>query len=142
MATFVPRASQLESNWYLLDADNQVLGRLASRAAVVLMGKHKPDYTPFLKTGDHVIVVNAKKVRLTGKKEDQKIYRRHSGYPGGLREINARHLRAKFPERLIQQAIHGMLPKNKLGKHLARRLRVYAGPDHPHEAQNPQMLPW
>jgi large subunit ribosomal protein L13 len=142
MATFVPRASQLESNWYLLDADNQVLGRLASRAAVVLMGKHKPDYTPFLKTGDHVIVVNAKKVRLTGKKEDQKIYRRHSGYPGGLREINARHLRAKFPERLIQQAIHGMLPKNKLGKHLARRLRVYAGPDHPHEAQNPQVLPW
>jgi large subunit ribosomal protein L13 len=142
MATFVPRASQLESNWYLLDADNQVLGRLASRAAVVLMGKHKPDYTPFLKTGDHVIVVNAKKVRLTGKKEDQKIYRRHSGYPGGLREIAARHLRAKFPERLIQQAIHGMLPKNKLGKHLARRLRVYAGPDHPHEAQNPQVLPW
>ena len=142
MATFVPRASQLESNWYLLDADNQVLGRLASRAAVVLMGKHKPDYTPFLKTGDHVIVVNAKKVRLTGKKEDQKVYRRHSGYPGGLREINARHLRAKFPERLIQQAIHGMLPKNKLGKHLARRLRVYAGPDHPHEAQNPQVLPW
>ncbi len=142
MATFVPRAAQLESNWYLLDADNQVLGRLASRAAVVLMGKHKPDYTPFLKTGDHVIVVNAKKVRLTGKKEDQKIYRRHSGYPGGLREINARHLRAKFPERLIQQAIHGMLPKNKLGKHLARRLRVYAGPDHPHEAQNPQVLPW
>ena len=142
MATFVPRASQLESNWYLLDADNQILGRLASRAAVVLMGKHKPDYTPFLKTGDHVIVVNAKKVRLTGKKEDQKIYRRHSGYPGGLREINARHLRAKFPERLIQQAIHGMLPKNKLGKHLARRLRVYAGPDHPHEAQNPQVLPW
>ena len=142
MATFVPRAAQLESNWYLLDADNQVLGRLASRAAVVLMGKHKPDYTPFLKTGDHVIVVNAKKVRLTGKKEDQKIYRRHSGYPGGLREINARHLRAKFPERLIQQAIHGMLPKNKLGKHLARRLRVYAGPDHPHEAQNPQVLAW
>ena len=142
MATFVPRASQLESNWYLLDADNQVLGRLASRGAVVLMGKHKPDYTPFLKTGDHVIVVNAKKVRLTGKKEDQKIYRRHSGYPGGLREINARHLRAKFPERLIQQAIHGMLPKNKLGKHLERRLRVYAGPDHPHEAQNPEVLAW
>ena len=124
MATFVPRASQLESNWYLLDADNQILGRLASRAAVVLMGKHKPDYTPFLKTGDHVIVVNAKKVRLTGKKEDQKIYRRHSGYPGGLREIDARHVRAQFPERLIQQAIHGMLPKNKLGKHLARRLRA------------------
>ncbi len=142
MATFVPRASQLESNWYLLDADNQILGRLASRAAVVLMGKHKPDYTPFLKTGDHVIVVNAKKVRLTGKKEDQKIYRRHSGYPGGLREIDARHVRAQFPERLIQQAIHGMLPKNKLGKHLARRLRVYAGPDHPHEAQNPQVLAW
>ena len=142
MATFVPRASQLVSSWYLLDADNQVLGRIASRAAVVLMGKHKPDYTPFLKTGDHVIVVNAKKVRLTGKKEDQKLYRRHSGYPGGLREISARHLRAKFPERLIQQAIHGMLPKNKLGKHLARRLRVYAGPDHPHEAQNPEVLTW
>lgn len=142
MATFVPSASRLESSWYLLDADNQVLGRLASRAAVVLMGKHKPDYTPFLKTGDHVIVVNAEKVRLTGRKEDQKVYRRHSGYPGGLSEVSAREMRAKFPERLIQQAVHGMLPKNKLGRHLERRLRVYAGSDHPHEAQNPQALKW
>jgi large subunit ribosomal protein L13 len=140
MATFVPRASQLVSNWYLLDADNQVLGRLASRAAVVLMGKHKPDYTPFLKTGDFVVIINAEKVKLTGKKEDNKIYRRHSGYPGGLKEFRARDVRAKFPERLLEEAVAGMLPKNKLGKQLTRRLKVYAGPKHPHEAQQPQQI--
>lgn len=140
MTTYVPRASQLQSKWYLLDAENQTLGRLATQAAVILTGKHKPNYTPFLKTGDHVVVVNAEKVRLSGRKEDQKFYRRHSGYPGGVKEISARQLRRKFPERMIENAVQGMLPKNKLGKQLAGRLRVYAGPSHPHQAQQPERL--
>jgi large subunit ribosomal protein L13 len=105
------------------------------------MGKHKPDYTPFLKTGDHVVVINAEKVRLTGNKEDQKIYYRHSGYPGGIQGTTARDLRAKFPERLLENAVIGMLPKNKLGKQLVTRLKVYAGPKHPHEAQQPETVP-
>ena len=140
MSTYVPRASEVRNDWYILDAENQILGRLATRVAVLLMGKHKPDYTPFLKTGDHVIVVNAEKVRLTGKKEEQKLYRRHSGYPGGLKETTARDLRAKFPERLVENAVLGMLPKNKLGKQLASRLRVYGGAEHPHQGQNPKAL--
>jgi len=140
MSTYVPRASEVRNDWYVLDAEDQILGRLATRAAVLLMGKHKPDYTPFLKTGDHVIVVNAEKVRLTGKKEEQKLYRRHSGYPGGLKETTARDLRAKFPERLVENAVLGMLPKNKLGKQLASRLRVYVGAEHPHQGQNPKAL--
>ena len=140
MATFVPRASDVRSDWYVLDGDNQVLGRLATRVAMLLMGKHKPDYTPFLKTGDHVVVINAEKVRLTGKKEDQKIYYRHSGYPGGIKGTTARELRAKFPERMIENAVIGMLPKNKLGKQLVTRLKVYAGPKHPHEAQQPEIM--
>lgn len=140
MSTYVPRKSEVRNDWYLLDAENQVLGRLAARAAVVLMGKHKPDYTPFLKTGDHVVIVNAAKVRLTGKKEDVKMYRRHSGYPGGLKEVTARRMRETFPERMLEEAIQGMLPKNKLGKQLSTRLKVYAGPTHPHEAQSPQVL--
>jgi large subunit ribosomal protein L13 len=130
----------VRNEWFLLDAENQVLGRLAARVAVLLMGKHKPDYTPFLKTGDHVVVVNAAKVRLTGKKEDNKIYYRHSGYPGGLKQVNARTLRARFPERMVEAAIRGMLPKNKLGKQLSQRLKVYAGPKHQHQAQSPQPL--
>ena len=140
MATFVPRASDVRSNWYVLDGENQVLGRLATRVAMLLMGKHKPDYTPFLKTGDHVVVINAEKVRLTGNKEDQKTYYRHSGYPGGIRGTTARVLRAKFPERLLENAVIGMLPKNKLGKQLVTRLKVYAGPKHPHEAQQPETV--
>ena len=138
MSTYVPRADQVRNNWFVLDAENQVLGRLATKAAMMLMGKHKPDYTPFLKTGDHVVVVNAEKVVLTGKKEDDKLYRRHSGYPGGLKETNARKLRQDHPERLVEFAVAGMLPKNKLGKQLAKRLRVYVGPEHPHEAQGPK----
>jgi large subunit ribosomal protein L13 len=140
MSTYVPRQSEVHNEWYVMDAENQVLGRLAARAAVVLMGKHKPDYTPFLKTGDHVVIVNAAKVRLTGKKEDVKMYRRHSGYPGGLKEVTARRMRATFPERMLEEAIQGMLPKNKLGKQLSTRLKVYPGPKHPHEAQNPQTM--
>lgn len=140
MSTYVPRQSEVRNEWYLFDAENQILGRLAARAAVVLMGKHKPDYTPFLKTGDHVVIVNADKVRLTGNKENVKMYRRHSGYPGGLKEVTARRMRETFPERMLEEAIQGMLPKNKLGKQLSSRLKVYAGPKHPHEAQSPQVL--
>ena len=140
MKTYVPKASDVKSSWYIIDAEGQVLGRLATRVAVLLMGKHKPDYTPFLKTGDHVIVVNAEKVRLTGRKEDQKIYYSHSGYPGGIKAINARHLRQKFPERMVEKAVAGMLPKNKVGNQLTTRLKVYKGPDHPHEAQQPKAM--
>lgn len=125
----------------MLDADNQVLGRLASQAAILLMGKHKPTYTPFLDLGDHVVVVNAAKVRLTGRKEDQKIYRRHSGYPGGLKETSARKVRATHPTRLVRDAVAGMLPKTKLGKHMLRKLRVYAAGKHRHESQKPVPLP-
>jgi large subunit ribosomal protein L13 len=140
MPTYVPSATDVRNDWYLLNAEDQVLGRLATRAAVVLMGKHKPDYTPFLKTGDHVIVVNAQKIKVTGNKEEQKKYYRHSGYPGGIKETNVKELRAKHPERIVESAILGMLPKNKVGKQLARRLKVYAGEQHPHEAQQPKEM--
>lgn len=140
MKTYVPKASEVKSSWHIIDADGQVLGRLATRVAVLLMGKHKPDYTPFLKTGDHVIVVNAEKVRLTGRKEDQKMYYSHSGYPGGIKAISARHLRKKFPERMVEKAVAGMLPKNKVGNQLTARLKVYKGPDHPHAAQQPRPM--
>ena len=140
MSTYFPRAEEVRNDWYVLDAADLVLGRVATRAAMVLMGKHKPDYTPFLKTGDHVVVINAEKVILTGKKEDAKLYRRHSSYPGGLTETTAREMRATHPERMIESAVHRMLPKNKLGNQLESRLKVYAGPAHPHEAQNPKVL--
>ncbi|HZS52434.1 MAG TPA: 50S ribosomal protein L13 [Bryobacterales bacterium] len=140
MSTHFPSPGEIKSNWYLLDAEGKVLGRLASQAAVLLMGKNKPDYTPFLATGDHVVVINAAKVRLTGKKEQDKVYRRYSGYPGGLKEVGAAKVRATRPTRMVEEAILGMLPKTKLGKQLAGRLRVYAGPQHPHAAQKPRTL--
>jgi large subunit ribosomal protein L13 len=126
--------------WHLIDAEGAVLGRIATKAAMLLMGKNKPIYTPFLDTCDHVIVVNAAKVRLTGKKEEQKIYRRHSGYPGGLREESAKKVRAARPARMVEEAVQGMLPKNKLGKQMYRKLKVYAGPKHLHDAQKPTGL--
>jgi large subunit ribosomal protein L13 len=128
------------ARWHLIDAEGRVLGRVATRASRLLQGKHKPSYTPFIDTGDHVIVVNAAKVKLTGRKEDQKIYRQHSGYEGGLREERARIVRAKKPERLVEEAVRGMLPKTKLGEAMYRKLKVYAGPDHPHAAQKPSKL--
>ncbi|HET8547079.1 MAG TPA: 50S ribosomal protein L13 [Bryobacteraceae bacterium] len=137
MNTPFPSANDIERKWYVLDARDAVLGRLASRAAMLLMGKTKPTYTPFLDTGDHVIVINADKVRLTGQKELQKLYRHHSGYPGGLKETPAHKLRARRPVRLVELAIQGMLPKTKLGKQMYRKLRVYAGDRHPHVAQKP-----
>lgn len=140
MPTYIPVPAQIQSDWYVLDAEGQTLGRLASRAAVLLMGKNKPDYTPFLATGDHVVVINAAKVRLTGRKEQDKMYRRYSGYPGGLKEVNAAKLRASRPERLVEEAIVGMLPKTKLGKRMASHLRVYRGPQHRHAAQKPKPL--
>ena len=140
MSTFIPRATEVRNDWYLIDANEVILGRLATRAAMMLMGKHKPDYTPFLKTGDHVVVINAEKVAVTGKKEDEKVYHRHSQYPGGLRSVSVRELRESHPERIIENAVLRMLPKNKIGKQLAKRLKVYAGPNHPHDAQGPKTI--
>ncbi len=134
------RAGQSEAHWHVIDANGRVLGRLATTAARLLQGKHKAIYTPFLDTGDHVVVVNAAKVKLTGRKEDQKIYRRHSGYEGGLKEVRARVVRQRKPERLVEEAVRGMLPKTKLGDAMYRKLKVYAGPDHPHAAQKPSNL--
>jgi large subunit ribosomal protein L13 len=137
MKTEIPSPEAIERKWHLIDAEDAVLGRVASKAALVLMGKHKAQYTPFIDTGDHVVVVNAAKVRLTGRKEEQKLYRRHSGYPGGLTETKARIVRIARPTRMVEEAIQGMLPKSKLGKQMYRKLQVYAGPKHPHDAQKP-----
>ena len=139
MSTFMATAAQVATSdhWHVIDANDRVLGRIATDAARLLQGKHKPTYTPFIDTGDHVIVVNAATVKLTGRKEDQKIYRQHSGYEGGLRETRARLVRQRHPERLIEDAVRGMLPKTKLGEAMYRKLKVYAGPDHPHTAQKP-----
>ena len=140
MNTPIPSGDNFQRSWFVLDAADVVLGRLATKAAMVLMGKHKPTYTPFLDTGDHIIIVNAEKVKLTGAKEDDKMYRTHSGYPGGLKEVQAKKMRQRRPERMLELAIAGMLPKNKLGKQMYRKLNVYAGPKHPHQAQQPQDL--
>ena len=140
MKTSIPSLAGLTREWHVIDAEEAVLGRIASKAAKILMGKHKPTYTPFLDTGDHVIVVNAAKVRLTGNKEEQKLYRRHSGYPGGLTETSARKVRVSRPTRMVEEAVQGMLPKSKLGKQMYRKLQVYAGPTHPHQAQKPVAL--
>ncbi len=138
MKTYLPR--EIHRNWWVIDATDQVLGRLASRIALLLMGKRKPEYTPHLDTGDFVVVVNAEKVRLTGKKLDQKMYYRHSGYPGGLKVRTARQMLESHPERVIQLAVKRMLPKNRLGRRMLKRLKVYAGPVHPHAAQKPKFL--
>jgi large subunit ribosomal protein L13 len=142
MSTFIASADRTgtAARWHLIDADGQVLGRIATKAARILQGKHKAIYTPFIDTGDHVIVVNAAKVKLTGRKEDQKIYRQHSGYEGGLRETRARIVRQRHPHRLVEDAVRGMLPKTKIGEAMYRKLKVYAGPDHPHAAQKPMKL--
>jgi len=142
MSTTIAGEQQIADSrrWHVIDAEGRVLGRLATVAARLLQGKHKAIYTPFIDTGDHVVVVNARAVKLTGRKEDQKVYRQHSGYEGGLREERARLVRQRKPERLIEEAIRGMLPKNKLGEAMYRKLKVYAGPDHPHAAQKPSKL--
>jgi len=140
MHTYTASLKTIERRWHVIDADGLVLGRVATRAARLLMGKHRPTYTTFLDTGDHVIVVNAERVRLTGRKEEQKIYRKHSGYEGGLREERAKDLRARRPVRLVEEAVRGMLPKTTLGDAMYRKLKVYAGPNHPHAAQKPTKL--
>jgi large subunit ribosomal protein L13 len=140
MRTFVASAKGADSRWHVIDAGDQVLGRMATHAAKLLQGKHKPIYTPYIDTGDHVVVVNAAKVKLTGQKEDQKLYRRHSGYEGGLREERATVVRKRRPIRMVEQAIRGMLPKTKMGDAMYRKLKVYAGPDHPHVAQQPTKI--
>lgn len=140
MSTVFPSGNDVERKWFVLDAENAVLGRIASKAATLLMGKHKATYTPFLDMGDHVVVINARKVKLTGRKEEQKVYRHHSGYPGGLKQIGARKMRETRPERMLELAISGMLPKTKLGKQMYRKLKVYAGDRHPHAAQKPEAL--
>ena len=140
MGSFVPTAGSVQRQWYIIDAEEIVLGRVATEAARLLQGKHKPVYTPHIDTGDHVIVVNAARVRLTGRKEEQKLYRYHSGYEGGLREERAKDVRQKNPVRLVEEAVRGMLPKTKLGEAMWRKLKVYSGGDHPHTAQKPQIV--
>ena len=137
MKTYIPSQNELTRRWHLIDANSRVLGRIATVAAKLLQGKHKPRYTPFLDTGDHVIIVNAEQIKLTGRKTEQKLYRRHSGYPGGLTETRVKSLLQDKPTRVVEQAVRGMLPKTKLGNAMYRKLKVYAGPEHPHSAQQP-----
>ncbi|AZB72047.1 50S ribosomal protein L13 [Synechococcus elongatus] len=138
--TYLPSQGAIERNWYVVDAADQRLGRLATEIARVLRGKHKPTYTPHMDTGDFVIVINADKVTVTGRKASQKLYRRHSGRPGGMKVETFAHLQQRLPERIIEQAVKGMLPKNALGRQLFTKLKVYRGAEHPHQAQKPEVL--
>jgi len=140
MKTYTPKADEIERKWWVVDAEGKALGRLASEVASVLRGKHKPMYTPHLDTGDHVVVVNAEKVVLTGKKADQKTYFRHSGYMGNEKHIPFKRMQARYPERVIELAVNGMMPKNKLGRSMRQKLKVYEGPEHPHQSQKPEPL--
>ncbi len=140
MKTYSAKPQDIQRKWYIIDAEGKTLGRLATRVATILRGKHKPIFTPHLDCGDFVIVVNAEKIHVTGNRLADKIYYRHSGYPGGLSAISLRDLLKKRPERVIEQAVRKMLPKNALGRHMLRKLRVYAGPAHPHTAQRPEVL--
>ncbi len=140
MKTTMAKPLEVERKWYVVDASDQVLGRLASQVAAVLRGKHKPTYTPNVDTGDYVIIINAEKIRVTGNKEFKKVYRYHTGFPGGLKEIPYDELLEKHPERILEKAIKGMLPHNRLGRQMYRKLKVYAGPTHKHEAQMPEEL--
>ncbi|HCO18098.1 50S ribosomal protein L13 [Gudongella oleilytica] len=139
MKSYMAKANEIERKWYIIDAENKVLGRLATEIATILRGKNKPIYTPYVDTGDFVIVINADKVKLTGKKLDQKNYTYHTGYPGGLRQIPYRNLIVKNPEKIIELAVKGMLPKNSLGRSMYRKLKVYRGTEHGHEAQKPEV---
>lgn len=141
MKTYVPKQGAVPKKWYVIDAEGKVLGRVAAEAAKLLRGKHKPEYTPYLDCGDHVIIINAEKARLTGKKAEDKKYYRHSGYPGGLKTVTYRDLVAKHPTRAMLFAVRGMLPRNRLGRKLLKHVRVYAGPDHPHQPQQPEPYP-
>jgi large subunit ribosomal protein L13 len=138
--TYMARPSDIERNWYVVDAEDKVLGRLAAEVATILRGKHKPQFTPHMDTGDFVIIVNAEKIKLTGKKWEKKTYYWHTGYPGGLRSRTATELRSRQPEEIIRKAVWGMMPKNSLGRNQMKKLKIYAGPEHPHMAQMPEPL--
>ncbi|HJP33759.1 MAG TPA: 50S ribosomal protein L13 [Candidatus Latescibacteria bacterium] len=138
--SYTPRAGDIERRWFVVDADGKTLGRLASQIAHVLRGKHKPTYSPHMDLGDHIVVINAEKVRVTGRKAEQKVYHRHTGYPGGLRTTTYEEMLNKHPERIIRTAVKGMMPNNILGRQMFKKLRVYAGPDHDHVAQQPEAL--
>ena len=140
MKTYTAKPADIEREWFLVNAEGKTLGRLASEIAKILRGKHKPIYTPHLDCGDYVIVVNAEKVQVTGRKLDQKMYYRHSGYPGGLKSISLRNQLQKHPERVLEAAVRGMLPKNRLGRKMFKKLKVYAGDSHRHQAQQPKSL--
>ncbi len=140
MKTISAREQDIQREWLVFDAQGQTLGRLATRVATILRGKHKPIFTPHVDCGDYVIIVNAEKIHVTGQKMTQKKYYRHSGYPGGLKEISLRDQLQKFPERVIELAVRGMLPKNRLGRRMFKKLKVYPGPNHPHEAQQPKLI--
>lgn len=139
MKTYSQKASEVQRDWYVIDASDQVLGRLATQIATILRGKHKPTYTPSMDGGDFVVVVNAEKIRVTGRKAEQKVYYRHTGYPGGLRETPYKQMMEKHPERILRFAVKGMLPKNRIGRKMLTKLRIYAGPNHPHTAQQPMV---
>ncbi len=141
MRTFQPSAKDITRDWYVVDAEGETLGRLATRIAHVLRGKHKPTFTPHLDMGDHVIVINAEKIAVSGAKSEQKLYHRHSGFPGGITSVPFARLVDERPDRVIERAVKGMLPKNKLGRQMVKKLRVYAGAEHPHAAQQPKPLP-
>jgi len=138
--TYYPKKGEITTKWYLVDAADKNLGRLSTKIARILLGKNKPEFTPGVETGDHVVVINAEKITVTGNRLDQKFYYRHSGYPGGLKKISLRDQLDKFPDRVIRQSVRGMLPKNSYGRKLLGKLKVYAGSDHPHEAQKPELL--
>jgi large subunit ribosomal protein L13 len=140
MPTYIPKAGEIERKWYLIDARDKVLGKVAAMTAAILTGKRKPIYTPFLDTGDHVIVINASRVHLTGRKETGKVYRRHTGYLGGLKSTTVEDVRRRQPTRVVEEAVRGMLPKTKLGRAMFTKLKVYAGEDHPHRAQKPKPI--
>ena len=140
MKTYTAKPHEVERKWYVVDAEGQTLGRLATQVATILKGKHKPIYTPHVDTGDHVIVINAEKIHLTGKKLQDKKYYRHSGYPGGIKSVTAGEVLNRHPERVIEAAVWGMIPHNKLGRQMIKKLKVYAGAEHPHEAQMPETL--
>ncbi len=140
MKTVSTRPEDVDRSWFVVDAENKTLGRLATEIAARLRGKHKPEYTPHVDTGDYIVVVNADKVRVTGNKYNDKMYYRHSGYPGGIKEMNFKDMQDRHPERIIEKAVKGMLPKNPLGRAMFKKLKVYAGAEHPHTAQQPQSL--
>ncbi|HHY14451.1 MAG TPA: 50S ribosomal protein L13 [Firmicutes bacterium] len=140
MKTYVAKPQEIERKWYVVDAEGQVLGRMAAQVAAILKGKHKPIYTPHVDTGDHVVIINAEKVHLTGNKLQGKKYFRHSGYVGGIKSTTAGELLKRHPERVIEKAVWGMIPHNRLGRQMIKKLKVYAGPDHPHQAQMPENL--